>query len=824
MAQLGLENCSNLVEDIAQKITEHSKKASEQSKNADNIESSEIWHETETEKICIACVKFCNSSSVPQSLKKFNKGKLGFLLKPDGEKPATDKDRQNRIRDHLMSPLHLWCTDHARIQAESAKEFKDQNNEAGEKVVTNALYCFKTSGSAQDFVRLNDKDQLTNSKFATKNDGKEIFFELRDIVFEKLGNLIKEKFKKIKNASFSLDKVTVSGVPYTVLVTYFFWEGKIHAVLNSLHVMKSFEYSGVNTARMIGMDLMSTLGLSRQQIGEVFNHAVYDGVYAPSSERVRGGGSLSLMHHFAEWCGLSEDDFTGHWDMGHLMQLVYGESLLHDEEFKKFNKTIYHFMASNKCGQAGLRFKELADDFKNAVLENKSPQVTRWVRAQLRGNQAFFRNLPTLYQIIDAEVKHFKKTGNTAKQLEAEAELTSLSDPENIAFGIGISQILESYAAVSLDVQNLSHFPTSVESSIRLLRSVLERWSFKWEWKTENLNLSGIGNPSDLIENLEHGFYIPYLTSNAKQAAATRLNITRRENLRIENSLKENSENLQDLEEGLFMSETSDVDLGEIGIGEVPIVGFDNSMKNSVERKLEKLCLNLASNFEKRLKIPKIFSASTKAFETYKTQWFSTENITEEQTEKNETLLGNIIEEVKGPYSEYFQETIESCLIGYEMFLRHSLSESAAAASNGLSVPSLESVYERFCRNFAIEETKVFRQLFEFVQLKTYSEAICETIGSIMNIAQGKCRNIHPINFSKEIFLRYNLPPLHILKKKIIPEIVNFLAGEKGKEFIRRGDGFDRQKRKFTYHATSASLGNFRKNEETVSHLPVSMF
>ena len=143
------------------------------------------------------------------------------------------------------------------------------------------------------------------------------------------------------------------------------------------------------------------------------------------------------------------------------------------------------------------------------------------------------------------------------------------------------------------------------------------------------------------------------------------------------------------------------------------------------------------------------------------------------------------------------------------MLLRHSLSER---------------VYERFCRNFAIEETKVFRQLFEFVQLKTYSEAICETNGSIMNIVQGKCRNIHPINFSKEIFLRYNLPPLHILKKKIIPEIVNFLAGEKGKEFIRRGDGFDQQKRKFTYQATSASLGNFRKNEETVSHLPVSMF
>ena len=79
-------------------------------------------------------------------------------------------------------------------------------------------------------------------------------------MFEELSDIIKGYFKTVKNASFSLDKVTVRNVPYTVLVTYFFYGGKLRCILNSIQHMKSYEYDAKSTAEMIGNDLMVSLG------------------------------------------------------------------------------------------------------------------------------------------------------------------------------------------------------------------------------------------------------------------------------------------------------------------------------------------------------------------------------------------------------------------------------------------------------------------------------------------------------------------------------------------------------------------------------------
>ena len=53
-----------------------------------------------------------------------------------------------------------------------------------------------------------------------------------------------------------------------------------------------------------------------------------------------------------------------------------------------------------------------------------------------------------------------------------------------------------------------------------------------------------------------------------------------------------------------------------------------------------------------------------------------------------------------------------------------------------------------------------FVGLFLHIQIKSYSEALCETVGSIMKMDHGRGRNIHPVNFNKEIYLRLNLHPL----------------------------------------------------------------
>jgi hypothetical protein len=61
-------------------------------------------------------------------------------------------------------------------------------------------------------------------------------------------------------------------------VTYYFWEGEIRIILNSIHQMKSTEYSGESTAKMVDRDFLISLGMTREQIGRVFVHAVKDGV------------------------------------------------------------------------------------------------------------------------------------------------------------------------------------------------------------------------------------------------------------------------------------------------------------------------------------------------------------------------------------------------------------------------------------------------------------------------------------------------------------------------------------------------------------------
>ena len=64
--------------------------------------------------------------------------------------------------------------------------------------------------------------------------------------------------------------------------------------------MSTKDYDAKGTAEMVGNDLMKSLNLTREQVGRIFCHAVYDGIYSLTSERVAGGGSLSLTKHFAE--------------------------------------------------------------------------------------------------------------------------------------------------------------------------------------------------------------------------------------------------------------------------------------------------------------------------------------------------------------------------------------------------------------------------------------------------------------------------------------------------------------------------------------------
>ena len=71
------------------------------------------------------------------------------------------------------------------------------------------------------------------------------------------------------------------------------------------------------------------------------------------------------------------------------------------------------------------------------------------------------------------------------------------------------------------------------------------------------------------------------------------------------------------------------------------------------------------------------------------------------------------------------------------------------------------------------DDYSVFIDFFECIQIRSMSEAMAETVGSIMNINSGTGRQLQPINFSVEICLRFNLGPLHTLAGLIEDVIEN---------------------------------------------------
>ena len=116
-----------------------------------------------------------------------------------------------------------------------------------------------------------------------------------------------------------------------------------------------------------------------------------------------------------------------------------------------------------------------------------------------------------------------------------------------------------------------------------------------------------------------------------------------------------------------------------------------------------------------------------------------------------------------------------------------------------------------------VNEFAQFFLHFELCRNKSYSEAICETVDSIRRIHSGKGCHLHPVNFSKDVCLNFNLPPVHTLTS-FISGLTNQKVNVEKKRFSRRG-----RSDLWKYSKYSASVGNYRNRVEDESHTPVGI-
>ena len=113
-----------------------------------------------------------------------------------------------------------------------------------------------------------------------------------------------------------------------------------------------------------------------------------------------------------------------------------------------------------------------------------------------------------------------------------------------------------------------------------------------------------------------------------------------------------------------------------------------------------------------------------------------------------------------------------------------------------------------------LDKYAMFVDFFQCIQIRSMSEAMAETVGSIMNINSGTGRQLQPINFSVEICLRFNLGPLHTLAG-----LVKDVMEKHGKDYFRRAPP-----RGIKVTNTSVAIATYRKKEESCCHIPYKVF
>ena len=181
------------------------------------------FQETDDDKLyCAPCFKQTNSQNFPLRLRAYLKGNFGIFNKPNAPNFKTNKERKKRMLDHCRSEIHEWCIAQEKISSVESEIEKKANERSAEIVVTSAIECILELDGSQKFLRLNNMlESLMPSEYPTKNDGRQMYYTIRDITFDTLTSKIKQQFKSVKNACFTLDKVTVRRTPFTVIMTYF---------------------------------------------------------------------------------------------------------------------------------------------------------------------------------------------------------------------------------------------------------------------------------------------------------------------------------------------------------------------------------------------------------------------------------------------------------------------------------------------------------------------------------------------------------------------------------------------------------------------------
>ena len=490
------------------------------------------------------------------------------------------------------------------------------------------------------------------------------------------------------------------------------------------------------------------------------------------------------MKFVADELGLEEGDITGTWDVAHQLQIIWHRSLKKNPKIIELMKIYFDAMSEFSLVKASTVFKDKAQELGNLVLTSKKPQETRFVRSLLQGLRSAMQNLPTMVSILEEDFEFLALEGKNTEAKIVDKKLKKLKSPENLLRTFGVMQLLELYASTSLEAQHAKHFPTQVWAQIKKVEKELDALSKKWEWSQEEMQYSVLEAPATIVKRLiEEGKYEP--------------------KLKMKNLIRKQQE-LKDA--GLLSEEETLKDLFREDVQVIPLSGeviteeeTTREMVKKVEKELVTYAIDITAEWKKRhIQTPlekaasavftkEIFEVKENTREIEDKETGDDEEIVEDLSPDREKRLKGLKHLLKQmPEHQAARFDITLLFPGYESWLAYFRECIEADKSS-----SEDEVYKNWFRMYvqqedAIESNVLFSKLFQNIQIRSSSEAMAETVGSVMSNHAGRNRHLQSHNFSKEIVLRFNLGPHHLLEGLVVK--VYRIFKTKNKQFVYKRD------------------------------------
>ena len=158
---------------------------------------------------------------------------------------------------------------------------------------------------------------------------------------------------------------------------------------------------------------------------------------------------------------------------------------------------------------------------------------------------------------------------------------------------------------------------------------------------------------------------------------------------------------------------------------------------------MEELSKDLVSAFQNRFRPSEFLRKAVNVFHEDDLSWLvveaegeNSENERELIEEENMTLAREIVDDLLRLWNQPVANSYnpQAVALGFLLFSKLGM--------RNLDL-SLEDLYAKFAKKYKdIESTGEFEDFFERIQIKTCSEAVCETVGSIMTMAKGEAKYI----------------------------------------------------------------------------------